>query len=390
MGKLIAAALLVAACGKVNTVAPDGHGVDGAAAITRIDVTATITSLTWPATEALKATAVYSDQSMVDVTTTATWSSDTMTVATVDAMGTLTTLDKGSAVIHAKVGEADGSTTISVIVPTLAVSGYAGAGVDFFPANANGNVAPTRSIRGAATTFTSPRGLLVVGTELFVADQGKSAIDVFDLTASGNIAPKRQIIGAATTLVSPSQMIVVNNELYVADQSSGVKVFPATGNGNIAPSRTIAIANTTTSVGVAATTTELYIGSYGSAVISVVPLTANGTVTPTRTITGLSEPQGLLIHDNELLVSNAGTVSLNVYPLTSNGAAAPTRQIIGSATMLSYPDELALIGNRVFSANYSNSTVDTFDLTATGNVTPLTSLGGTNTLINSDLGLAIY
>jgi trimeric autotransporter adhesin len=73
--------------------------------------------------QALTATANYSDGSSVDVTTSAVWSSDTTTVATVSnaagSQGNVTAIAVGKATIAATFNGVAGSTTVTVSAPTL-------------------------------------------------------------------------------------------------------------------------------------------------------------------------------------------------------------------------------------------------------------------------------
>ncbi|HMA29924.1 MAG TPA: hypothetical protein VKS23_08670, partial [Thermoanaerobaculia bacterium] len=71
--------------------------------------------------------------------------------------------------------------------------------------------------------------------ELFVTSG--NSIMVYARTANGNVAPLRTIAGAATGLNAPDGLAVdtVNNELVVANQGNSVTVYARTANGNVAP-----------------------------------------------------------------------------------------------------------------------------------------------------------
>ena len=70
----------------------------------------------------------------------------------------------------------------------------------------DGNLAPDRILAGAATRFNSPEGLFIHPTtdELFVANRSPRAVYVFSDadTLDGNIAPIRSVTGAATQLTN--------------------------------------------------------------------------------------------------------------------------------------------------------------------------------------------
>jgi hypothetical protein len=81
--------------------------------------------------------------------------------------------------------------------------------IDVFPIGATGDVAPTRSIQGAAnTTLDDPRGVAVDATFIYVANFRNDSIDVFLIDDNGDVAPTRSIQGGATTLDGPEGVTV--------------------------------------------------------------------------------------------------------------------------------------------------------------------------------------
>ena len=87
--------------------------------------------------------------------------------------------------------------------------------------------------------------------ELFVANFGNNSITVYSRTAGGNIAPTRTLTGAATGLSGPVGLVVdtVNNELVVANNgNNSITVYPRTASGNTAPIRILSGAATGLSV----------------------------------------------------------------------------------------------------------------------------------------------
>jgi len=349
-------------------------------------------SLSWPLTERLTATAAFSSGRMLDISNVATWSSDTTAAATVDNDGLVTTADAGSTMIHAMYEGMEGTLPLTVTMPQIAVGAFNSAGIDFFPANANGNVAPVRSIRGALTTLSEPGEIVATDTELFVVDQG-SAIIVFDKNASGNVAPLRRISGALTTLGAASGLALSDTDIFIGDQSSKVLVFPRSGTGNIAPSRSITSSGLTSTLGVLTTADELYVSSYTSNTITVFPLAANGITVPTRVINGtntaMNAPHGLALANGELFIANAGGNAVTVMDPKASGNVFPYRVVIGAMTSLSYADDIVVLGNRIYTANYTNSSVQVFDIAASGNVTPIATITGAMTLMNGPFGIGL-
>ena len=234
---------------------------------------------------------------------------------------------------------------------------------------ASGNIAPTRTLAGPATGLRNPGGLVVdtVNNELVVLnggdgvqDFGPPSVTVYPRTASGNVAPIRTLAGAATGLNRAGPLVVdtVNNELMVTNNDS-VLVYPRTASGNIAPIRTLAGPatglNSPGGLVVDTVNNELVVVNFGNDVntgnssVTVYPRTASGNIAPTRTLagpaTGLRFPLGLVVDtvNNELVVANAATPSsVTVYPRTASGNTGPTRTLAGAATGLSSPAFIAV------------------------------------------------
>lgn len=113
-----------------------------------------------------------------------------------------------------------------------------------FARTANGDVAPLRTIVGAATGLSRPIGCVVdaVNGEIAVVNFNSNSITVFSRTANGDVAPLRTIVGAATGLNTPNGLALdlVNNELVVTNNNANsVTVYARTATGNAAPLRTL-------------------------------------------------------------------------------------------------------------------------------------------------------
>lgn len=92
----------------------------------------------------------------------------------------------------------------------LIVSNAAGPGITIYAsaATANGNVAPSATIAGSATLLAGPDQIVLNpgqnNGELYVADTLAGAILIYGnlVAVNGNVAPARSILGAATGLVA--------------------------------------------------------------------------------------------------------------------------------------------------------------------------------------------
>ena len=288
------------------------------------------------------------------------------------------------------------------------VDNSSGNSVTVYSRTATGNVAPVRTISGAATGLNSPEGVAVdpLNNELFVANDfpANGTINVYALAANGNIAPLRTISGLGTGMDTPRGVAIdfVNNELVVAQVSTpAITVYGRTASGNVAPLRTIVGAATglTGPIGVSVDTVnnEVAVANITANAITVYSRTANGNVAPIRTIsgaaTGLNLPETVAIDpvNNELAVTNFGSSSVTVYARTASGNVAPLRTISGAATGLSGVVGIALDGadNELVVANVDANTLTVYARTASGNVAPLRTIGGAATGLNAPAFLGL-
>ena len=131
------------------------------------------------------------------------------------------------------------------------VTQHVQAAISVFPVDGDGDIAPTRVIGGPATTLHLPSHGYVDedNGEVAVADYGAStdAVITFAVDADGDVAPIRSIRGAATTFQKPYDVAhdPTNDEIFVVDGiTQAVLVFDRTDDGDVAPKRVIAGAST--------------------------------------------------------------------------------------------------------------------------------------------------
>ena len=206
----------------------------------------------------------------------------------------------------------------------------------FFLIDETGDVAPTRRIRGAATTLQNLAGIAVDANWIYVTDTSSPPrVMVFPIIADGNIAPDHTISGTNTTFQSPYAIAVDANWIYVADVTgnSRIDVFPINGFGNIAPSRFLTVASgLATPTAIAVDASYMYVMNYFNDRITVYPIGATHPDSYIREIsgisTGINNSEGIAVDANWIYVANGtGTNSVTVYPLDGNGNIAPTRTI---------------------------------------------------------------
>jgi 6-phosphogluconolactonase (cycloisomerase 2 family) len=174
---------------------------------------------------------------------------------------------------------------------------------------AQGDEAPLRRIAGPRTRLEAPHGIAIDEKNqlLFVNHWGQAAdfqnpgtgrfndpgINVYPLNASGDVAPLRVIEGNRTQLNWPGNMALdrESGDLYVAnDMGHSVLVFTGMAfvRGNVPPTRVIKGDRTAlsypTGVAVDAKNQELWVSNLGSASAVAFPLKANGNVAPLRVV----------------------------------------------------------------------------------------------------------
>jgi hypothetical protein len=184
--------------------------------------------------------------------------------------------------------------------------------VAIYSKTASGDDKPMRLIQGPKTRFSDVHGIAIDSknkllyvtswgnvSDYKVAGSGRfelPSISVYPATADGDTAPLRTIHGSKTQLDWPGAMSVDPNtgDLYVAnDMGQSLIVFHPGDEGDVTPTRVIKGAKTRLSypagVFVDGKNREVWASNLGNSTATVYPLTANGDVAPLRTIRGAEE-----------------------------------------------------------------------------------------------------
>ncbi|HEX3468162.1 MAG TPA: NHL repeat-containing protein [Candidatus Elarobacter sp.] len=281
-------------------------------------------------------------------------------------------------------------TPVSLYVPNA-------SSVIAFPIGASGNVAPSNTVSGAATTLSNPTAeAFDTSRTLYVADFNTNAIDEFSAGASGNTAPAVQITGAATGISGPEGIGVDSSgNIYLSNRNgSSVTVYNAGSAGNAAPARTISGALTMVNAPqqlVVNPGGDFYVANGVGSTVTYFAAGANGNVAPTRTlnISLGSFPLGLAV-DSSGNIYVATTTAIGVYAPGSSGAAAPTRTITGASTGLQFIEGIAVdsAGN-IYADDCNQHAVLVFGPAANGNVPPERTISGSSTTLGCPLKPAI-
>jgi hypothetical protein len=134
----------------------------------------------------------------------------------------------------------------------LYVANFGGMSVNVYAPGANGNVAPVRMITGTKTGMDRASGVAVDDRgKIYVSSvqpgtPSGCCVTVYGKNANGNVAPIRTISGGQTGLTGPDGIALDSNDnIYVTQYppsgaSPSVTVFEKGANGNVVPIRTIA------------------------------------------------------------------------------------------------------------------------------------------------------
>ncbi len=198
-----------------------GHSPPPAPSLSSITVTPAGASIAAGATQQFVATGTYSDGSTRVLTTSATWSTSSPAVATIDTGGLATAVAAGGTTIGAASGAVTGSTTLTVtaatlqsisIEPTNAVLGYGGA-TQQFAATGHYSDSTTRDLSGQVTWASSDAAVIAVGADGFAR-----------AVASTGTATVRAALGSITGSTAVSlRTATVTGSITIPDSDMGWK-----------------------------------------------------------------------------------------------------------------------------------------------------------------------
>ncbi|MEO0478209.1 MAG: hypothetical protein AAF196_01885 [Planctomycetota bacterium] len=118
--------------------------------------------------------------------------------------------------------------------------------VGIFPRLGNGNIPPSRQIVGGATQLTVAVGLMrnPANSEIIVNDLNDRRIYTYPANANGNVAPIRSV--SSSPSFSPGGITLTNaDQMMVADVfGNRILGFDVNANGNTVPARNISGGNT--------------------------------------------------------------------------------------------------------------------------------------------------
>ena len=285
-----------------------------------------------------------------------------------------------------------------------------------------GDASPAATISGANTTLKGNAFITLdaAADRLYVANTGDLSVVIFDGVSTKigtvNIAPTRTIAGAATGLLQPTDVALDKGRdmLYVADDID-IFVFnsasAASTNGNVAFARDISPGFAVSAIFIDATNNRLFVADQAADAIAIFDnaSTLNGPVKATRVVQGaathLAVPSGVTVDGaGRLIVSNVGngttipaTITIYANAATVDANAAPVAEITGSNTGLVTPDQIVVDRTgtgTLYNADPGAARIAVFGglNTANGNIAPTRSINGPSTgmtVASQPVGVAV-
>jgi hypothetical protein len=239
--------------------------------------------------------------------------------------------------------------------------------ITVYPLDASGSAAPIRTISGIATGLALPIGIVVdQAGEVFVANRMGAMVSVFAPNADGNVAPSRTL--TAPGMMSPEPIAFgTTGDIYTSTCPScgesdggdtGVYHFPA---GATTPDITI----TGTSTGIAdpdgiavdASGNLIVANAFGGQVLTFAP-GATGNATPTGSFTPTGDNiQSMAVGKASIALTTPGAV-VDFYDPAATGN--PDANPIGMSSMV----PLAYPGGVVIDTSVTPTTIYLVDVSA--------------------------
>ena len=283
----------------------------------------------------------------------------------------------------------------------------AGNTVVVFPLTATGNVAPSRTISGAATGLSLPIGIGVDSKgSLYVANRSGAKITVYAAGANGNVAPTRALTD--TGMKSPQALVIGSgDDVYAvtcpncgqsAGGTTGMFHFP---NGANSIDYFLAGSNTGMTVpnGIGLDASKnIFIGNAFGGIVGVYAPGASGNSLPIRSFNpGASlNVQATAVSGNTIILTAPGS-GIVTYLTTTSAAGPPAATLAPSASLpISYPAQAYLDTSVpqpvIYLADYGAGAIRVITTTGTApnlGVNTVTSISGALTGLSSPLGITV-
>jgi hypothetical protein len=345
---------VLAACGGTSS-SNGGGGGGGQPALQSIQVTGVSLSILTSATDQFTATGIYSaGGGSKNLTSTATWTSSDITVATISSGGLVTAKAQGTTTITATSGKVTGSATLTVTATlvSIAVSPAAPAiapgTTQAFKATGTYSDNSTQDITGTVTWSSSATGVATISNA--VSTQGLASA----------VAHGTSTITATSGSISKTATLTVTNGVL-----QSIVVTPA--NSSITLGQVKQFTATGTFLDGSTTTTQdiTNVSVWNSATVNIATITVSGVATGLKTgTTTITATWNSISGNTQLMVTAANLSSIAIQPGDRTIAQGTTIQYSAVGTFSD--GSTRNITNQVVWASSNTAAATITNSTATG------------------------
>ena len=260
----------------------------------------------------LTANAVYTDGSIQDVTSQATWSSSASTVVSVDAAGLAKAVSQGSATITATVGSLSGTVNATVTAATL-------KSIAVTPSTASIAMGETQAFTANAI-FSDGSSTDITKSVTWSSSAGTvAAVDATGL-ATGLATGSASITATSSTISGSASLTVTAATLTSIDISPDGDFIPVGGQDQL----------TLTGTYTDGTTQTLTTATWSSSDSTLASVDSTGLVTGVADSAGnavtITAQAGGLTSTTTIFVTSAIAESITITPVTASIASGTTQQ----------------------------------------------------------------
>ena len=343
------------------------------ATLVSIAVTPAAPSIINGTTQQFTATGTYTDNSMQNLTASATWASSATTIAAVSnaagSSGLATAAGVGVTSISAMLGTvASPSATLTV----TAAPQYA------YAANQNANTLSTYTIgvggvltaNGTVPTGQEPNAVIEdpTGRYVYVANWIDNTLSEYTIGAGGSLTA----IGTVATGANPASIAVdpTSSYVYVANlAASTVSQYTIGAAGALTPIGTLASGNGPACLSVDPTSPYVYVANQNSNNVSQYTIGAGGVLSFTATAAAGNFPQSVAVDPSGryVYVANYNDGTISQYTIGMGGMLTG----IGTVPAGNSPESLTVApnGQFVYAANHGDDTVSEYQIGPGGALT---------------------
>jgi 6-phosphogluconolactonase (cycloisomerase 2 family)/urocanate hydratase len=346
-----------------------------AATLVSIAVTPAAPSIINGTTQQFTATGTFTDNSMQNLTASATWASSATTIAAISNAAGSSGLATAAAVGVTSISAAVGTVTSpSATLTVTAAPQYA------YAANQNANTLSTYTIgaggvltaNGTVATGQEPNAVVEdsAGRYVYVANWIDNTLSEYTIGTGGSLTA----IGTVATGANPASIAVdpTSSYVYVANlASSTVSQYTIGAAGALTAIGTLASGNGPACLTVDPTGPYVYVANQNSNNVSQYTIGAGGVLSFSATVAAGNFPQSVAVDPSGryAYVANYSDGTISEYTIGTGGMLAA----IGTVPAGNSPESLTVDpnGQFVYAANHGDNTVSEYQIGPGGALTAI-------------------